>query len=200
MIKRYNQFVKEELEFGAPGQAPSPSRETETPVRPDTDRPTRERPSRPGSIPDDVPSEQDNPLARGAALEFEDDLDLENDLDLESDLDLDNEMDMDFNDDEFEEEQEDIYSTKLKELATALGLETSAVQSNRLEFEGKEIIFPSETEKFHVDRKKFDTVDQVVNYLQGTTDRVTPRLEDDSIDPEFEAKSYRFSRGEKLIK
>ena len=100
-----------------------------------------------------------------------------------------------------EEEQEDFYAGKLKELAVALGLDADAVQNNKLEFEGKEIIFPSETEKFHVDRKKFDTVDQVVSYLEGGTAPKAPRLEDeDRVDPEFEAKSYRFSRREKRLK
>lgn len=172
MIKKYNQFVNEELEFGAP--APT-RRETETPTRPDTDRPTRERPTRPGSIPDDVPSEQDNPLAKNVPFESE-------------------------FDGEVEEEQEDFYSGKLKELAVDLGLDADAVQNNRLEYEGKEIIFPSETEKFHVDRKKFDTAKQVVDYLQGGTPN-TPKLEDeDRVDPEFEAKSYKFSRREKRLR
>jgi hypothetical protein len=175
MIKKYNQFVNEELEFGAGAPAPT-RRETETPTRPDTDRPTRERPTRPGSIPDDVPSEQDNPLAKNVPFEQE-------------------------FDGEVEEEQEDFYSGKLKELAVALGLDVDAVQNNRLEFEGKEIIFPSETEKFHVDRKKFDTVDQVISYLEGGDTPKAPKLEDeDRIDPEFEAKSYRFSRREKRLK
>ena len=177
MIKRYNQFVNEELEFGA--GAPSPTRrerETETPTRPDTDRPTTPRPTRPGVIPDDVPSEQDNPLAKNSPFEQE----------------FDGE----------EEEQEDIYSSRLKELADALGLDSDAVQNNKLDFDGKEIIFPSETEKFHVDRKKFDTVEQVVDYLQGgSSERVAPRLEEeDRIDPEFEAKSYKFSRRERRLK
>jgi hypothetical protein len=176
MIKKYNQFVNEELDFG-PEQAPAPTRrETETPTRPDTDRPTAPRPTRPGVIPDDVPSEQDNPLAKNSSFEQE----------------FDGE----------EEEQEDIYSSRLKELAHALGLESDAVQNNKLEFDGKEIIFPSETEKFHVDRKKFDTVEQVVDYLEGgSSERVAPRLEEeDRIDPEFEAKSYKFSRRERRLK
>lgn len=182
MIKRYNQFVKEELEFGAGAPAPT-RRETETPTRPDTDRPTTPRPTRPGSIPDDVPSEQDNPLAKNTP--FGDEFD-NRDQEFEGDG---------------EEEQEDFYTGKLKEVATALGLDPNSVQNNRLEFEDKEIIFPSETEKFHVDRKKFDTVDQVVNYLKsGSHSRPTSRLEDDRIDPEFEAKSYRFSRREKRLR
>lgn len=180
MIKKYNQFVDDKIneEFTAgPEQAPAPTRrETETPSRPDTDRPTAPRPTRPGVIPDDVPSEQDNPLAKN------------------------NPFEQDFEGGE-EEEQEDVYSSRLKELAQALGLESDAVQNNKLEFDGKEIIFPSETEKFHVDRKKFDTVDQVVSYLQGGSERVAPRLEEeDRIDPEFEAKSYKFSRRERRLK
>lgn len=181
MIKKYNQFVDDKIneEFTAgPEQAPAPTRrETETPTRPDTDRPTAPRPTRPGVIPDDVPSEQDNPLAKNSPFEQE------------------------FEGGE-EEEQEDIYSGRLKELAHALGLESDAVQNNKLEFDGKEIIFPSETEKFHVDRKKFDTVEQVVDYLNSdSSERVAPKLEEeDRIDPEFEAKSYKFSRRERRLK
>ena len=184
MIKKYNQFVNEELEFGAGAPAPT-RRETETPTRPDTDRPTRPRPTRPGVIPDDVPSEQDNPLAKNNPFEQE-------------------------FDGEVEEEQEDPYVAKLKELAVALKLGENAVQNNVViwkknpedkEEKGKEIIFPSETGKFHVDRKKFDTVEQVVSYLEGGDTPKAPRLEDeDRIDPEFEAKSYKFSRREKRLK
>jgi hypothetical protein len=187
MIKRYNQFVNEELDFG-PEQAPAPTRrETETPTRPDTDRPTAPRPTRPGVIPDDVPSEQDNPLAKNNPFDG-------------GDGGFTGDRSQEF--DGEEEEQEDVYSSRLKELAQALGLESDAVQNNKLEFDGKEIIFPSETEKFHVDRKKFDTVEQVVDYLQGgSSERVAPRLEEeDRIDPEFEAKSYKFSRRERRLK
>lgn len=181
MIKKYNQFVDDKIneEFTAgPEQAPArPDTRPETPTRPDTDRPAAPRPTRPGVIPDDVPSEQDNPLAKN------------------------NPFDQEFEGGE-EEEQEDVYSSRLKELADALGLESDAVQNNKLEFDGKEIIFPSETEKFHVDRKKFDTVEQVVDYLQGgSTERVAPKLEEeDRVDPEFEAKSYKFSRRERRLK
>ena len=179
MIKKYNQFVNEELEFGAGDPAPT-RRETETPTRPDTDRPTAPRPTRPGSIPDDVPSEQDNPLAKNVPFEGE----------------FDGEV-----------EEEDPYIAKLKELAVALKLGEDVVQNNRIilkknpEDKGKEITFPSETGKFHVDRKKFDTVEQVVSYLDGGATPNAPKLEDeDRIDPEFEAKSYRFSRREKRLK
>ena len=192
MIKKYNQFVDDKIneEFTAgPEQAPAPTRrETETPTRPDTDRPTAPRPTRPGVIPDDVPSEQDNPLAKNNPFDG-------------GDGGFSDGGSQEFEGGE-EEEQEDIYSSRLKELAQALGLESDAVQNNKLEFDGKEIIFPSETEKFHVDRKKFDTVEQVVDYLNGgSSERVAPKLEEeDRIDPEFEAKSYKFSRRERRLK
>jgi hypothetical protein len=177
MIKRYNQFVNEKVNEDLMGgtEGTPTRRETETPTR------ERERPTRRGTevIPDDVPSEEPNPLAK-YTNNWEDDEEVE-EVEVE------------------EEEEEDIYSRRLKELAKALGLEEDAVQNNRLEFDGKEIIFPSETEKFHVDRKKFDTVEQVVDYLKN--EKPTPKLaEEDRIDPEFEAKSYKFSRREKRLK
>ena len=95
-------------------------------------------------------------------------------------------------------EEKDFYASQLNNLAIALGLDEDAVVDNTLEYEGKEIIFPSETEKFHVDGKKFNTVEDTVAYLQGN--KSVPKLEDDRIDPEFEAKSYKFTRSEKRLK
>lgn len=92
--------------------------------------------------------------------------------------------------------ERDFYGSQLTNLALALGLDEDAVVDNALEYEGKEIIFPSETEKFHVDGKKFKTVEETVAYLQG--DKSVPKLEDDRIDPEFEAKSYKFTRSNRL--
>ena len=63
---------------------------------------------------------------------------------------------------EEEEEAVDFYKQKLDELADMLGVKTSG---NKIEYEGKSIIFPSETEKYHVDRKKFRTTKEVFNYL-----------------------------------
>lgn len=64
-----------------------------------------------------------------------------------------------------EEESDDVYFGKklMDELAEALGTE---VVNNMIEYNGKKINFYSETEKFHVDKKKFSTVDEVLNYLQ----------------------------------
>ena len=65
--------------------------------------------------------------------------------------------------------------------------------------DGKEINFYSETEKFHIGRKRFDDVKDVLNYL-GVKENAEPveRDFDEEMDPEFEAKSYRFTRKDRL--
>lgn len=83
---------------------------------------------------------------------------------------------------EGEEEAGDIYSNKLKELAQKLGVE---LEDGKLEYEGQEIIFPSETEMFHVNRKKFKTSDEVVDFLQGNKTQELPEEE------LTESKSYK---------
>lgn len=65
----------------------------------------------------------------------------------------------------FEEEEEeaiDIFKKRLEDLAKLLGVE---VTDNKVIYNDKEIIFPSETEMYHVDRKKFKTAEEVVDYL-----------------------------------
>ena len=54
----------------------------------------------------------------------------------------------------------------LNQLANELGTEVDADGS--INYEGKKINFYSETEKFHVDNKKFSTAEEVVNYLGST--------------------------------
>ena len=56
----------------------------------------------------------------------------------------------------------------LNQLANELGTEVEADGS--INYEGKKINFYSETEKFHVDNKKFSTAEEVVNYLGGSND------------------------------
>lgn len=63
-----------------------------------------------------------------------------------------------------EEEGTYIGAEMLQDLADALGTE---VIDNAVEYEGKKVNFYSETEKFHVDKKKFATVQEVVDYLTG---------------------------------
>jgi hypothetical protein len=63
-----------------------------------------------------------------------------------------------------EEEGTYIGTQMIQDLADALGTE---VIDNAVQYEGKTINFYSETEKFHVDKKKFTTVEEVVDYLTG---------------------------------
>lgn len=77
---------------------------------------------------------------------------------------------------EVEEEAGDIYMNKLKDLAKELNVE---LEDGKLEYEGKSIIFPSETEMYHVDRKKFKTKEEVLEYLNKEEKEVS------------ESKSYK---------
>lgn len=81
-------------------------------------------------------------------------------------MDSEDEQEMDSEDMDFEDEEEgfDIYKAKMEELANLLGVEVD--ETNKISFEGKEIIFPSETEMYHVDKKKFKTAQEVVDYLK----------------------------------
>jgi len=72
--------------------------------------------------------------------------------------------------DETEEEEEDKYGKMLKDLAKSLG--TEVVKDDKsgalcVKYEGKTINVYSEDDKYHVDKKKFTTVDEVVSYLNG---------------------------------
>jgi hypothetical protein len=78
-----------------------------------------------------------------------------------------------------EEESDDVYFGKkmMDELAEALGTE---VVNNVIEYNGKKINFYSETEKFHVDKKKFSTVEEVLDYLgEGEPSMETEMMEDE---------------------
>jgi hypothetical protein len=98
----------------------------------------------------------------------------------------------------------------LNQLANELGTEVDADGS--INYEGKKINFYSETEKFHVDNKKFSTAEEVVNYLGGSNespehththeeepsfdetegDLARRDLEDET--GAFESKSYKHTR------
>ena len=73
--------------------------------------------------------------------------------------------DEDDSDDMLEEEDEYIGHKLLEELAKKLGTE---VVDNQVEYNGEKINFYSETEKFHVGKKKFKTADEVVDYLTNS--------------------------------
>jgi hypothetical protein len=141
MIKKYNQFVKGINEEFEMGEGqPAP---VTRPAEPTTtpDTPTRPRPTRPGITPTEVPSEEDAPLAYGYG---------------------------DSNDLPEEEGGEYQGQMLLNQLANELGTEVDVDGS--INYEGKKINFYSETEKFHVDNKKFSTAEEVVNYLGGSND------------------------------
>jgi len=80
---------------------------------------------------------------------------------------------------EQEEEGGDNFESKLEEIAERLGVETSG---NHIMYKGIKILHPSETGKFHAGREKFNTVDELINYLE---------TKDES---KNESKSYKTSR------
>ena len=192
MIKKYNQFVKGINEEFEMGEGqPAPITK---PAEPTTtpDTPTRPRPTRPGITPTEVPSEEDAPLAYGYGEG--------NDL---------------------PEEEGGEYQGQylLNQLANELGTEVDADGS--INYEGKKINFYSETEKFHVDNKKFSTAEEVVDYLGGSNETPEHVHDDEVLEEEpsfeetegdlarrdledemgaFESKSYRHTRLKKFGK
>lgn len=102
----------------------------------------------------------------------EDDFDFEDD-DHESELDSDYEEGLEKElvnsieeeEEEFPEEGSEYEGTrKMRELAEMLG---SEVVENKIEYQGKTINFFSETNKFHIGKEKFETPQEVVEYLQS---------------------------------
>jgi len=94
--------------------------------------------------------------------------DLEDELnDFESEVE-DSEEQVSSEEEEMEEEGGDVFASKLQEVADKLG---SEVTNGKVEYNGQKIIFPSETEMFHVGNKKFKTADEVVSFLEGDSDR-----------------------------
>ena len=98
---------------------------------------------------------------------------------------------------EEEEEGGDIFKAKLKELADLLG--TDVMDDKTIQYDGKTIIFPSETEKYHVDKKKFKTAQEAYDYITGSKENKQPRKERE-VQRELElteSKSYRNRRRRK---
>ncbi len=107
---------------------------------------------------------------------------------------------------ELEEEGSDIYTSKIQELADLLGVEA---ENGQVIYNGKKIIFPSETEKYQIEgvKKGFNTPEEVVAELEKTHTHSTidTRVEEteeeldsladdeasDEIEREFESKSYK---------
>ena len=97
---------------------------------------------------------------------------------------------------EMEEEGGDVYASKLREVADKLGAE---VTNGKVEYNGQKIMFPSETEMFHVGNKKFKTADEVVSFIEGESNRLADKEADEMDEDERysamkESKSYKNTR------
>jgi hypothetical protein len=94
-----------------------------------------------------------------------------------------------------EEEEEEggqyIGQKMMAELAEKLGAE---VVDGAIEYNGQKVNFYSETEMFHIGKKKFKTTDQVVTYLEANEPAKVEAEKEGEIIPEFESKSYKFTR------
>ena len=180
MIKKYNQFVKGKVNEEFEMAEP----ETKPVTAPPTTTPDT-RPTRPGVVPTTIPSEQDAPLARYEEEEGER---------------------------EGEQEGVDVYSDNLNTLSKLLP--GSTVSNNSVTYKEKTILFPSETFNdetgkgiFHVDKKKFDKVEDVVNYVLGESpvniDEEPIGIDEDEYGDnygKFESKSYKNTRLKKFKK
>ena len=89
-----------------------------------------------------------------------------------------------------EEESGEYQGTKLmKELAEMLGAE---VTNNEIDYNGHKINYFSETEAFHVDRKKFDNIEEVVAYLQGEGEEHThSHTHKHELEPALESRRFK---------
>ena len=84
-----------------------------------------------------------------------------------------------------EEEAGDDYGIEgLKKIASALGEE---VVGNEINHDGHKINFFSETEMFHIDRKKFKTPKEVIDYLNN-------HVHGGKEEHQLESKRYRRAR------
>ena len=79
---------------------------------------------------------------------------------------------------------------KIKELASKLGPD-AILKGNSIDYKGQKVNYFSETEKIHIGKKKFDSIDDVYDYLTNS---------EENIDPEFEARNYRLSKRHKRLK
>ncbi len=182
MIKRYNQFVKEnktneefDYEVDAPvlpslgGTKQSPITKPDTTERPAPTRPTPFPTTRPATEP-------------GTKAEFEG---------------------------EEEEVAVDKYEMALKNLADEAGVEFNP-GDKVVVIDGKEVSFPAETEKYHVQgiKKGFETTQDVLANLGGSNnserqqevrDEMVSIKDEEVLDSgeQFESKSYKYKRFKK---
>lgn len=120
--------------------------------------------------------EDETPELGMPSLDTEDSL--EDDFEEEDDL----EDDFDSEVEEEEEAGEYIGTVMMKDLASKLGVE---VVNNEIDYNGQKINFYSETEKFHVGKNKFKTVDEVLDFLKGDEEvkEESPEIEEMEEEP-----------------
>lgn len=185
MIKKYNQFVKENKtneEFDYDVEAPvlpslggtkqAPITKPDTTEKPAPTRPTPFAPTRPATEP-------------GTKAEYEGG--------------------------EEEEVAVDKYEAALQSLADLAGVEFNSGDKS-VTIEGKEVTYPAETEKYHIKgiKKSFNTPEDVLANLGGSQNLPSERKEEvrdemSSIKDEtfldkeeqFESKSYKYKRFKK---
>jgi hypothetical protein len=143
-------------------------------------------------------------------MDDDSDIDDDSDMDMEEDSniidgeeDFENEFEAEAEEEmeeEMEEEEGQYIGTKLmNELAEKLGTE---VVDNKIMYNDTEINFFSEDEKFHIGKNKFETVDEVLEFLTGAGDSGSMDTEEDETSgflPEpmeeerpFESKRHRY--------
>ena len=83
---------------------------------------------------------------------------------------------------------------EMKRLADMLGTE---VVNNQIEFEGKKINYYSETEKFHVGKKKFETPEEVIDYLESGSEG-TPMMGEETPMPHEEEEEMGSGHEEEM--
>lgn len=156
MIKRYNQFVKENInedfQMAEPATEPAPAPTTKPGTK---EEPTQDPSEKPGK-PSPFKKDRKSPIPAPSKAHVE-------------------------------EEIGEYQGTRmLKELSDIIGAQLN--DDNSIDYEGKKINYFSEDEKFHIGKEKFDTVDDVVDYLESGISNETDieDYDDDSIDMEDE--------------
>jgi hypothetical protein len=174
-IKRYNQFVKGKINEEFQMAEPAPAKPA---TKPDIKEEPGTKPDKKGK-PTPFRKDRSSPVpAPAKALKDDDMIGME------------------------EEEVESMYkgTEMMQDLASQLG---TKITEDGINYQGKKINFYSEDEKFHIGNKKFNTVEEVVNYL-GMNDN-EKGIDEDEIDYHhnfipsespntLESKSYRNKR------
>jgi hypothetical protein len=110
------------------------------------------------------PEEMDNFTQDEMDMEPESEMDMESGM-IDDEEDFSDEFEEEVQDEMEEEEEGEYLGTRLMaELAEKLGTE---VVDNKIIYNDTEINFYSEDEKFHIGKNKFETVDEVLEFLTG---------------------------------